>query len=75
MAVANTLAYYDTATITTVKRFITPAHGVNPKKLFTVVIYSFRNKLECLSLNTRLDWKGLQGRNTLVYYENRKLRP
>jgi hypothetical protein len=44
-------------------------------KRITVVIYSFRNKLECLSLNTRLGWKGLSGTNTLAYYGNRKLRP
>jgi hypothetical protein len=30
-------------------------------KLITAVIYGFRNKLECLSLNTRLCWKGLPG--------------
>ncbi len=28
-------------------------------KLITAVIYDFRNKLECLSVNTRLGWKGL----------------
>ncbi len=43
-------------------------------KLITAVIYGFRNKLECLSLNTRLGWKGLPGTNTLAYYRNRKLR-
>ncbi len=37
-------------------------------------IYRFRNKLECLYLNTRLGWKGLPGTNTLAYYGNRKLR-
>ncbi len=25
------------------------------------IIYGFRNKLECLSLNTRLGWKGSLG--------------
>jgi hypothetical protein len=44
-------------------------------KLITAIIYSFCNKLECLSLNTRLDWKGLPGTNTLAYYGNCKLRP
>jgi hypothetical protein len=44
-------------------------------KLITAVIYGFRNKLECFSLNTKLGWKGLQGTNTLAYYVNRKLRP
>ncbi len=43
-------------------------------KLITTVIYSFRNKLECLSLNTRQGWKGLPGTNTLGYYGNSKLR-
>jgi hypothetical protein len=44
-------------------------------KLITSVIYGFRNKLEHLSLNTRLGWKGLPGTNTLAYYGNHKLRP
>ncbi len=44
-------------------------------KHITAVIYSFRNKLEHLSLNTRLGRKGLPGTNTLAYYGNRKLRP
>jgi hypothetical protein len=44
-------------------------------KLITAVIYSFRNKLACLSLNTWLGWKGLPGTNTVAYYGNRKLRP
>jgi hypothetical protein len=43
-------------------------------KLITAVIYGFRNKLECLSLNTRLGWRGLPGTNTLAYYRNHKLR-
>ncbi len=38
-------------------------------KLIKVVIYGFRNKLECLALNTRLRWKGLPGTNGLAYYE------
>ncbi len=37
-------------------------------KLITAVIYGFRIKLECLCLNTRLDWKGLPGTNTVAYY-------
>jgi hypothetical protein len=44
-------------------------------KLFTAVIYDFRNKLERLTLYTRLGWKGSPGTNTLAYYGNRKLRP
>ncbi len=36
-------------------------------KLITTVIYGFHNKLECLSANTRLGWKGLPGTNTLAY--------
>jgi hypothetical protein len=43
-------------------------------KRIKAVIYSFRTKLEWLSLNTRLDWKGLPGTNNLAYYGNRKLR-
>jgi hypothetical protein len=42
-------------------------------KLMTALIYGFRNKLECLSLN--LGWKGLPGTNTLAYYRNWKLQP
>ena len=45
-------------------------HGGGQKKARThvikyimAVIYGFRNKLECLSLNTRLGWKGLPGTN------------
>jgi hypothetical protein len=37
-------------------------------KLITSIIYSFRNKLECFSLNTGLGWKGLPGTNILAYY-------
>ncbi len=44
-------------------------------KLITAVIYSFHNKLECLTLNTRLGWKGLPEINALAYYGNRKLQP
>ncbi len=43
-------------------------------KLNTTVIYGNRNKLEILSLSTRLGWKGLQRTNNLAYYRNRKLR-
>ncbi len=49
--------------------------GVCIIKLITAVICGFRNKLECLSLNTRLGWKGLPGTNTLADYGNYKLRP
>jgi len=49
--------------------------GANVIKLFTAVIYGFRNKLERLSLNNKPGWKGLPGTNTLAYYRNRKLRP
>jgi hypothetical protein len=44
-------------------------------KLITAVNYGFRNKLEHLSIKTRLGWKGLPGTSTLAYYVNRKLRP
>jgi hypothetical protein len=53
----------DKATDTT-KRFYLRPGGQRCKtfyalKLITAVINGFRNKLECLSLNTRLGWKGL----------------
>jgi hypothetical protein len=47
--------------------------GANPLNLYTVVIYGVCNKLECLSLNIKLGWKGLPGTNPLAYYGNRKL--
>ncbi len=50
MEAANTLAYYDTATITATERFIASAPEAYIIKLITSVIYGFRNKLECLSL-------------------------
>ncbi len=34
-------------------------------KLITAVIYGFCDKLKCLTLNTRLGWKGLPGTNKL----------
>jgi hypothetical protein len=71
----NTLAYCDTATIMSVKSFIVDAPGTCIIKLIKAVIYSFRNKLEGLSLNTKLGWRVLPGTNTLAYYGNRKLRP
>ncbi len=52
-------------------------HKVHPGaciiKLLKDVIYGIEP--ECLSLNTRLGWKGLPGTNTLALYGNRKLRP
>jgi hypothetical protein len=44
-------------------------------KCIAAVIYGFCFKLEHLSLNTRLDLKGLPGTNTPAYYGNHKLRP
>ncbi len=44
------------------------------KDLYHKTYYGL-NKLECLTLNTRLGWKGLPGINTLAYYGNRILRP
>ncbi len=73
MKVANSLAYYDTATMSAVKSFIVQTPGACVIKLIMAAIYSFRNKLECLSLNIRLGWKGLPGTNTLAYYGNRIL--
>jgi hypothetical protein len=43
-------------------------------KLIMAIIYGFHNKLECLSLNTRLGRIGLPGTNILAYYRNPKLR-
>ncbi len=37
-------------------------------KLIAAVIYGFRDKLDCLSQNTRLGWKGLPGTNTLTKF-------
>ncbi len=49
------------------------APGAGIIKVTTAVIYGFRIKLEYLSLNTILGWKGLPGTDTLAYYRNRKL--
>jgi hypothetical protein len=38
--------------------------GISIIKLFTAVIYGFRNKLDRLSLNTRLDTINIKTRNT-----------
>jgi len=46
----NTLAFYDMATVIAIKCFIVQAPGACIIKLITAVIYSFRNKLECMSL-------------------------
>ncbi len=42
-------------------------------KRITALIYGFRNKLEHLSLNTKLGWKVLPGINTLAYYGNSRI--
>ncbi len=57
------------------KSFLTLGPGTCTVKLITAVIYGFRNMVERLSLNTRLDWKGLPATNTLAYYGNRKFQP
>ncbi len=54
------------------------APGANPIKLFTAVIYGFkdfRNKLGCMALptNIRLGWKGFPGTNTFAYYGRKKI--
>ncbi len=46
----NVPAYYDTATITTIRSFIVKALAVNLIKLFCPSFTKFRNKLDCLSL-------------------------
>jgi hypothetical protein len=55
--------------------FMIQAPGPCIIKPITTVIYGFRNKLQCFSLNTKLGWKwkGLQGANTLAYCGNCKL--
>jgi hypothetical protein len=50
----------------TLQIYLTPKPGAFIIKLITAVIYGFRNKLECLSLNPRLGWKGLPGTNKLT---------
>ncbi len=70
----NTLAYLWGISVTKEKMFMTLKSGACIIKRITAVIFGFRNKLECLSINTRLGWKGLPGTNTLAYYRNRKLR-
>ncbi len=74
MEVPNALAYRNAVLMTAVKSFIVQSAGACIIKLITAVINVFRNKLACLSLNTRLGWKGLPGTNTVAYYGNRKLR-
>ncbi len=44
-------------------------------KLITAVIYSFRNKLKCLSLASLSSLVLCLSSNTPAYYGNRKLRP
>ncbi len=67
--------FYGKELITTRKSFVLQAPGGCILKLIMAVIYGVRNKLECLSLNSRLGCKGFPGTNTLAYYGNRKLRP
>jgi hypothetical protein len=47
-------------------KFYDSGPGAFAIKLFRAVIYSFRNRLEFLSLNTRAGWKDLPGTNTLA---------
>ncbi len=63
MAVANTLAYYDTATIMAVISLMVQPSGVNAIKLFLSVIYEFSYKARVFA---RLGWKSLPGTNTLA---------
>jgi hypothetical protein len=50
MEVANTLAYYETATITAVKSFKVEALGACTINYFRLQLIMHHNKLECLSL-------------------------
>jgi hypothetical protein len=47
MVVANTLAYYDMATILTVKIFIVHAQGVVFTNVIFFITYKLADKLEC----------------------------
>ncbi len=67
------MEHFSATSISVIVRYINRP-GAYIIKLITAVIYSFHNKLECLSLNTRLGRKCLPGTNTLAYYGNRKLR-
>jgi hypothetical protein len=71
----NTLAYYENSKIVDKRSFKKLSPGACIIKLITAVIYGFRNKLQFLSLNTRLSWKGFPGTNTLAYNRNSKLQP
>ncbi len=72
---ANTQSYDRAPFITSVESLYLLPPGACIIKLITAVIYVFRNKLEYLSLNNRVGWKGLPGTNTLAFYVNRKLLP
>ncbi len=61
MTIANTLAYYDTSTITAVKCSIIMSPGAYVIKLFSSVIYGFLYKAIVF---VRLDGKSLQMTNT-----------
>jgi hypothetical protein len=50
MEVANSLAYYDMATITLVKVFILQAPGHVTQKVLDCNYFRYCSKLECLSL-------------------------
>ncbi len=52
MALANTLAYHDIATITAVKSFIVQYPGDDNIRCFFFVTNAEANKLGCLSLPT-----------------------
>ncbi len=67
MAVANTPAYYDTATIMAVMCLMVQPPGVNAIKLFLPVTNEFSYKARVFA---RLGWKSLPGTNTLALYEN-----
>jgi len=65
-AVANTVAYYVTATITAVKCFIvqTPAGANVIKPFFSITVGS------SLPTNIMPGWKSLSVTNTLAYYKH-----
>ncbi len=69
----NTLAYHEHSKIADEKSFIALGPGACIIKLITAVICGFRNKLECLPLDTSLGWKGLPGANTVADYEHSQI--
>ncbi len=58
MAVANTLTYYDTATITSIKSFIVQAPGAKNPQIFLHKIEKFLEKHKTLENMERVEAYG-----------------